>query len=80
MPEAKMRKYAVTLQRRIKSIQSTLTLIVETNHRRKAAFVAENATNRSDASCGRVTGRGWRTQKIEIVDNENQLPNDIDVE
>jgi hypothetical protein len=79
MPEAKMKKYAVTLQRKVKNILSTMTLFIEASHRRKAIFVAEQVINRSHVA-DKEYHFVWKTQKVEVVENESDIPNDIDVE
>ena len=80
MPEAKMRKYCVTLQRRVRGILSTMKIVIEATDRRKAVFIAETSINKSDASCNRITGRGWKTQKVDVVENNAELPKDADTE
>lgn len=80
MPEAKMRKYVVTLQRRVKNVTSTLQIIVEATHRRKAAWVAEHSTNTQHGPEAKNANPGWRIQKIEVAESDSDLPNDIDAE
>lgn len=75
-----MKKYAVTLQRKVKNILSTLTLFIEASHRRKAAFLAEQLTNKNQPFPDKNTRFVWRTQKVEVVENESDVPNDIDAE
>lgn len=80
MPEAKMRKYVVTLQRSVKNIVSTISLVIEASHRRKAAFLAEQLTNKNHPQSNKNMLVGWKVQRIEVVENESDIPNDIDVE
>lgn len=80
MPEAKMRKYVVTLQRSVKNIVSTISLVIEASHRRKAVFLAEQLTNKNHPQSNKNMLVGWKVQRIEVVENESDIPNDIDVE
>jgi hypothetical protein len=61
-----MRKYQVTLVRRVGKVVSTFTMDVSASNRRTAAMGAESSANKVDPNDNqkKLTGRGWKTQKV----------------
>jgi len=61
-----MKKYQVTLVRRVGKVVSTFTMDVSASNRRSAALGAESSANKFDPGDDqkKLTGRGWKTQKV----------------
>lgn len=68
-----MKKYQVTLVRRVGEVVSTFTMDVSANSRRIAAMRAESSANKSNPGDNqkKLTGRGWKTKNVMSLSDTN---------